>query len=67
MSAHIWRDGRLLGFDGVEWLTWLVAVAVIGFHNDPPQVRLQSERGMQVVQVTRERGRHRHPQQGEAR
>ena len=30
MSAHIWRDGRLLGFDGVEWLTWLVSVAVIG-------------------------------------
>ena len=30
MSAHIWRDGRLFGFDGVEWLTWLIAVAVIG-------------------------------------
>jgi hypothetical protein len=30
MSAHIWRDGRLLGFDGVEWLAWLIAVAVIG-------------------------------------
>ena len=30
MSAHIWRDGRLFGFNGVEWLTWLIAVAVIG-------------------------------------
>ena len=30
MSAHIWRDGRLFGFDGVEWLTWLIAVAAIG-------------------------------------
>jgi hypothetical protein len=30
MSAHIWRDGRLLGFNGGEWLTWLIAVAVIG-------------------------------------
>jgi hypothetical protein len=30
MSAHIWREGRLLGFDRVEWLIWLVAVAVIG-------------------------------------
>ena len=26
MPAH----NRLFGFDGVEWLTWLVAVAVIG-------------------------------------
>ena len=30
MSAHIWRDGRLFGFNGAEWLTWLIAVAVIG-------------------------------------
>ena len=30
MSAHIWRDGRLFGFDRVEWLTWLVAITVLG-------------------------------------
>jgi hypothetical protein len=30
MFAHMWRDGRLFGFDRVEWLTWLIAVAVIG-------------------------------------
>jgi hypothetical protein len=30
MSAHDSRDGRVFGFDGVEWLTWLIAVAVIG-------------------------------------
>jgi hypothetical protein len=26
MSAYVWQDGRLLGFDGVEWMTWLAAV-----------------------------------------
>ena len=30
MSAHFWRDGRLFGFDRVEWLTWLVAITVLG-------------------------------------
>jgi hypothetical protein len=30
MFAHLWRDGRLLGFDRVEWLAWLLAVAMIG-------------------------------------
>ena len=27
MSAYVWQDGRLLGFDAVEWVTWLAAVA----------------------------------------
>jgi hypothetical protein len=27
MSAYIWRDGRLLGFDTFEWMTWLAAVS----------------------------------------
>jgi hypothetical protein len=26
MSEFVWRDGRFLGFDSVEWLVWLVAV-----------------------------------------
>jgi hypothetical protein len=27
MSAYFWQDGRLLGFDRFEWLTWVVAVS----------------------------------------
>src|ERR1700694_1860657 len=26
MSAYVWQDGRLLGFDAVEWMTWVAAV-----------------------------------------
>jgi hypothetical protein len=29
MSAYVWQDGRLLGFDAVEWMTWLAAVTGI--------------------------------------
>ena len=29
MSAYVWQDGRLLGFDAVEWMTWLAAVTWI--------------------------------------
>jgi hypothetical protein len=29
MSAYVWQDGRLLGFDGVEWMTWVAAVTGI--------------------------------------
>lgn len=29
MSVYIWQDGRLLGFDSVEWLTWVVAVTAL--------------------------------------
>ena len=27
MSAYVWQDGRLLGFDAFEWVTWFTAVA----------------------------------------
>jgi hypothetical protein len=27
MSAYFWQDGRLLGFDHIEWLTWVAAVS----------------------------------------
>jgi hypothetical protein len=26
MRAYLWQDGRVLGFDAVEWFTWLAAV-----------------------------------------
>jgi len=26
MSEFIWRDGRFLALDSVEWLVWLVAI-----------------------------------------
>jgi hypothetical protein len=30
MRGYIWNDGRVLGFDAVEWLTWVAAVGVLG-------------------------------------
>jgi hypothetical protein len=29
MSAYVWQDGRLLGFDAIEWTMWLTAVTGI--------------------------------------
>lgn len=29
MRAFICKDGRVLGFDAVEWLTWFAAVNVV--------------------------------------
>jgi hypothetical protein len=29
MRAYLWQDGRVLGFDAVEWFTWLAAVNVM--------------------------------------
>jgi hypothetical protein len=28
MRAFMWQDGRVFGFDSVEWLSWLVAINV---------------------------------------
>jgi len=29
MPESIWREGRLLGFDRVEWLTWIAAIGIL--------------------------------------
>ncbi len=29
LRGYIWNDGRVLGFDAVEWLTWLAALSVV--------------------------------------
>jgi hypothetical protein len=29
MRAYLWQDGRVLGFDAVEWFAWLAAVNVM--------------------------------------
>ena len=29
MRAYLCKDGRVLGFDAVEWLTWFAAVNVV--------------------------------------
>lgn len=29
MRAYIWQDGRVLGFDAVEWLAWFAAVNLL--------------------------------------
>jgi hypothetical protein len=31
MRAFICKDGRVLGFDAVEWLTWFAAVNLAAF------------------------------------
>lgn len=29
MRTYIWQDGRVLGFDAVEWLAWVAALNVL--------------------------------------
>jgi hypothetical protein len=29
MRTYIWQDGRVLGFDAVEWLAWIAALNVL--------------------------------------